>query len=73
MSVGNVSSMILKTKDALNNTNETTITNQKLFVNPEATYQEVDTFARALAGLSTNSYDDTNLVTNISVNEKLAE
>lgn len=70
--VGNVSSMQLKT---INGTEETvtTISNKRLFVNPSATYQQVDTLARALANLSSNTYSDTDLITVVSVAEKLAE
>lgn len=71
--VGNVSSMKLKTTDNGGNLIETTITTSRLFVNPNATYENVDTLARALAGLSRNTYDDTDLITIISVNEKMAE
>lgn len=71
--VGNVSSMVLKTTDGNGDPVETTITNNRIFVNPNATYQQVDTFARALNGTSRNTYADTDLITVISVNEKLAE
>lgn len=71
--VGNVSSMKLKTTDSGGNPIETTITNSRLFVNPNTTYQAVDTFARSLAAMSRNTYADTNLITVVSVNEKLAE
>lgn len=73
MSVGNVSSMVLKTENSLGETSETTITNRRIFVNPATTYAQVDTFSRKLANLSTNTYKDTDLITIISVNEKLAE
>lgn len=71
--VGNVTSMKILSRDALGNDAETTINTSRLFVNPSATYQQVDTFARALMGTSTNTYNDTNLITVISVNEVLAE
>ena len=71
--VGNVTSMKLKTEDVNENITETTITSTKAFVSPIATYSQVDTFARALAGLSTNTYKDTILVTEVSVEEELAE
>lgn len=71
--VGNVTSMKLITNDSFGNKAETTITTSRLFVNPSATYENVDTLARALAALSRNNYEDTNLITVISVTEKLAE
>lgn len=71
--VGNVDSMKLKMKDQLGNDIVTTLTNTRLFVNPHATYQDADTFARALQGLTKNTYQDTDLITIISVNEKLAD
>lgn len=69
--VGNVSYYILKTKDNLGEEYETTL-NKKLIPNVEATYAQVNTAMTALASLSTNNYDDTICVTNISVNEVLA-
>lgn len=71
--VGRVNAMKLKTTDALGNDVETQINNGRLFVNPNTTYAKVDTFARALANMSTNTYEDTDLITVISVNEVLAE
>lgn len=71
--VGNVTSMKILSSDTLGNDAETTINTSRLFVNPNATYEQVDTFARALMGTSTNTYNDTNLITVISVNEVLAE
>ena len=71
--VGNVNSMKILSTDSLGNKAETTINTSRLFVNPAATYQQVDAFARALMGTSTNTYNDTNLITVISVNEILAE
>lgn len=68
--VGNVTEMILQTQDALQNYDETKI-NKKFYINPNATYQQVDTAARALVLLSRNTYVDTILVTKVSVNEKL--
>lgn len=70
--IGNVDKIILKTKDANENVTETTVTSKKLKANPEATYQQIDTAMRALNSLSDDSYNDTILVTNISVNEVMA-
>lgn len=41
-------------------------------LNPSATYQQVDATSRALIGLSKNTYSDSILVTEVSVNEVLA-
>ena len=71
--VGKVSSMVLKSTDNLGEDTETTITNKAVTVNENATYEQVDTIARALMALSRNTYADTDLITVISVNEKLAE
>lgn len=71
--IGTVTAMKLKTIDTIGNEKETQINNGRLFVNPTATYQQVDTFARALANLSTDSYNDTDLITVISVTEQVAE
>jgi len=71
--VGNVTSFIIKSVDATENEYETTITNKNVYVNPNATYQQVDAIARALNAVSYNTYQDTNLITKVSVNEKLAE
>ena len=70
--VGNVTDLVLKTTDNLSNNYETTITTKKLGVNMMATYQQVDTFSRQLAALTTNTYNDTDLITVVSVNEVLA-
>ena len=71
--VGKVSSMVLKSTDNLGEDTETTITNKAVTVNENATYEQVDAIARALMALSRNTYADTDLITVISVNEKLAE
>lgn len=71
--VGNVTSLIIKSTDATENDYETTITGKNVFVNPNATYQQVDQISRALNALSYNTYQDTDLITKVSVNEKLAE
>ena len=73
MAVGNVTSMVLKSTDSLGEALETTITNKRLFINPNTNYTDVDTLARLLNNLTTNTYADTDLITVISVNEKLAE
>ena len=62
-------SLIVKTADALGNENQKTFSNG----NPAATAQNIDTFARAVAGLSKDTYVDTIIRDEISVNEKLAE
>lgn len=70
--VGNVDAMKILTTDSTGETYTDTVTSKKIFVNPNATYTQVNAQARALAALSFNSYDDTVLVTSISVNEVLA-
>lgn len=66
--IGNVTTMNVKSYD--NSMNEY---NNKIWgkLNPTCTYSDVDTFARALYGLSTNRYDDTTLITEKSVNEEM--
>lgn len=68
--IGNVTQMILKSEDALGNDYETKI---PFVINPAATYEKVDAAARTLNSLSTNAYKDTLLITQVSVNEVLAE
>lgn len=70
--VGNVSIMYVQSLDQLGNVFETNVS-KGLKVNPEVTYNLVDTAARRLVQLTTNTYQDTILVTNISVNDVLAE
>lgn len=72
--IGNVSEIYLLSYDALGNQYKTNIS-KGFSINPngEVTYEQIDTAQRALCNLSSNTYDDTTLVTNISVNEKLAE
>lgn len=69
--IGNVSTYILKTTDPLNNDVETNIS-KGFSVNYNTTYGKVDTASRALAALLYNTYADTILVTNMSVNEIMA-
>lgn len=69
--IGNVSKIYIQSQDAIANKYETLI-NTKLHRNPEATYQNVDTFSRAIMSLTTNTYQDTLLVTDISVAEEMA-
>lgn len=70
--IGDVETIYLKTTDTFGNDFETNIS-KGFKVNPLATYQQIDTASRALNGLSRNSYNDTILITKVSVNEKLAE
>jgi len=70
--IGKVDKYILQTTNALGESMETNIS-KGITVNPSATYSQVDTASRAIAALSQNSYHDTILVTNISVNEVMAE
>ena len=70
--IGQVDKYILKTLDSLGEDNENVIS-KGFTVNSTATYQQVDTASRAIAALSKDTYNDTILVTNISVNEVIAE
>lgn len=64
-----VRSYIIKSTDQLGNAYQKTFTN----ANPAATDAQIDTFARAVNNLSTNTYVDTIKVETESVNEALAE
>lgn len=70
--VGNVTEMYLLSNDQLGETYQTRITGTKCMVKPSATYEQVDTALRGLANLSTNTYNDTILITSISVNDIIA-
>lgn len=70
--IGNVTGYNVKTVDQMGNEYTTNIS-KSLGVNPEATYGQIDTASRAIVGLTTNTYRDTILVTEISVNEEVAE
>lgn len=70
--IGNVEEMYLLTTDQLGNSYKTRV-GQGFTINSEKTYQEIDTAQRALAGLLSNTYEDTTLITSVSVNDKLAE
>lgn len=70
--IGNVTTIYLKTYDQLDNQYQTNIS-KGFEVNPEATFQQVDTAARGINSLTRNTYDDTILITEVSVNEVMAE
>ena len=61
--------LIVKTADEFGNENQKTFSH----ANPAATAQNIDTFTRAVAGLSKDTYVDTIIRDEISVNETLAE
>lgn len=69
--IGDIDKFVIKTTTPTLQDMETTL-NKNFVPNSEATYQQVDTAARALIELSNNGYTDTICVTNISVNEVLA-
>lgn len=69
--IGQIDQFILKTTTSLGETVETGIS-KKFVGNATANYGQVDTAFKALASLSTNTYSDTICVTNISVNEVMA-
>lgn len=64
--IGNVSEVIIVSKDGAGETVQTKL-DSRFKINPNTTYSQVDTAARALNGLSSNTYNDVILVTNISV------
>ncbi len=69
--IGNVDKIVIVSTDALGKNIETNL-NKSCIANSEATYQQVNDAARAMVGLSRNTYSDTICVTNISTNEELA-
>lgn len=70
--IGQVETVYINSTDSFEEVHETNVS-KGMRVNPYATYQQVDTAARAIAGLTKNTYDDTILVTKISVNEVMSE
>jgi hypothetical protein len=61
--------LLVRSTDALGKQFEKSMTS----ANPNATAANIDTFARALVGLSTNTYGDTIIRDETSVNEALDE
>lgn len=72
-SIGQVQAIYLKSVDNIGTQYDTNINGRNITVNYNATYQQVDSAMRALNGLTTNTYVDTQLITAISVNEKMVE
>lgn len=70
--IGRVTQYIILSEDALSTVAETNIS-KGFTINPGATYQQVDSASRSLIGLTTQTYQDTNLITTISVTEILSE
>lgn len=70
--IGNVTAMQIKTENSGGETT-TTINGRNVMINPAATYTQTDRFARALTRLTRETYQDTILITAISVTEILAE
>lgn len=71
--IGDVSKMTIITNPQSGDVKENiTFGNFTINADGEATYQNVDTAARALVTLSYNAYVDTILTTEISTDEKLA-
>lgn len=52
--------------------NSTTSSFTVNYVNPSATYEQLDGFARKLIGLTSNTYIDSQRIVTSSVNENLA-
>lgn len=71
--VGDVNAIYLKSNDQLGNAYETRINTTKSFLKPETTYGQVDTAMRQLTSLSSNTYEDTLLITSVSVNFEVEE
>lgn len=71
--IGDVQEMLLRSLDQLGKSYDTKVNISGLKINPGKTYQEIDTAQRALCGLTSNTYNDTYLITKVSVNEVLAE
>ena len=69
--IGNVTQIVIKTTDTYGHDVENKL-NKNFMVNSDATYTNVDTAARALVAMSSDTYSDTICITNISVNEVLA-
>ena len=61
--------LIIKSTDTLGNSYEKSLTS----ANPNATAANIDTFARALTGLTTTNYQDTIVRDEESVTEILSE
>lgn len=49
----------------------TTVLNRRLYPFPNINYNRVNETIRAMYALTTNTYNDTNLITTISVNEEI--
>lgn len=69
-SIGIVDKYLITLTDGLSN--DTINVSKSFTVNPDATYGQVDEASRAVVALSRETYQDTILVTNISVNEIIA-
>lgn len=70
--VGNVQTVQIISIDSLENKYTTTL-NSRIKPLTNATYSNIDSSTRSLISLSENTYQDTHLITDISVNEEIAE
>lgn len=70
--VGIVQEVIFISMNAMGERSETNIS-KGFEVNAEATYGQFDEAMRSLSNLTANTYNDTNLITSISVNEKASD
>ena len=68
--IGNVTEYRIESYDPFSNLQNTKIWT---YLRANTTYQEIDAASRALIGLTKNTYEDTILITKVSVNEVLAE
>mgnify|MGYP003408251845 CR=1 FL=1 len=67
--IGKVTEYRIKSTDSFDNEYDNKIWGS---LNPSTTYEQIDAASRALIGLSKNTYGDSILITEISVNEVLA-
>lgn len=69
--VGDVNAVYLQTFDQLGNKYQTKINTTKSTITRTTTYSQVNAAMRNLVSLSSNTYEDTLLITAISVNTEV--
>lgn len=69
--VGDVNAVYIKSFDQLGNAFQTRVNTNKSTIKETTTYSEVDTAMRQLISMSTNTYEDTLLITAVSVNAEV--
>lgn len=70
-SVGEVNAIYINSFDQLGNKYQTRINTNKSTIKADSTYSQVNTAMRQLISMSTNTYEDTTLITAISVNAEV--